>query len=393
MGEEHARGAEPGDALAATSSADANPTDRADGETVITQQLIAKCATRAETLGLGKVLVPIICALALWTLRLLEVSLLAAREGARRQSSAELITCLQLMATWGGALLLSTVDLGDPASNALASDLSASLMWLGSVWWILKMGLRTLAEIKLPGRLDLERTAVCQNNQFVLHRNNEFMFLMLGETVLQIIVAISPGDVAKAGEDPFFNDAALTAAGGFVVAVCMMFSFRRMVAGQLENYERTNAGLQAQAKEAADFAAMIARTQGAAGERINREMGRGGAVSPNGTPMPNRPPPTSPSPRTSPSPGSPESPEGASAASKTSTTFAPAAAAGPTVAGGAGGGAAVPAQLVSSDGSNLSGNLMQSSERKPPTRGNSGAHWLDNVHCRYYQSSLQFNPD
>jgi protein phosphatase 1 regulatory subunit 42 len=49
MGEEHARGAEPGDALAATSSADANPTDRADGETVITQQLIAKCATRAET--------------------------------------------------------------------------------------------------------------------------------------------------------------------------------------------------------------------------------------------------------------------------------------------------------------------------------------------------------
>jgi hypothetical protein len=187
--------------------------------------------------------------------------------------------------------------------------------------------------------------------------------------VLQIIVAISPGDVAKAGEDPFFNDAALTAAGGFVVAVCMMFSFRRMVAGQLENYERTNAGLQAQAKEAADFAAMIARTQGAAGERINREMGRGGAVSPNGTPMPNRPPPTSPSPRTSPSPGSPEPPEGASTASKTSTTFAPAAAGGPTVAGGAGGGAAVPAQLVSSDGSNLSGNLMQSSERKPPTRG------------------------
>ena len=46
MGEEHARGAEPGDAVAATSTGD----DHAplDGVT-ITQSLIAKCATRAET--------------------------------------------------------------------------------------------------------------------------------------------------------------------------------------------------------------------------------------------------------------------------------------------------------------------------------------------------------
>ena len=47
MGEEHARGAEPGDAVAATSTGD-DPRDPRDGVT-ITQSLIAKCATRAET--------------------------------------------------------------------------------------------------------------------------------------------------------------------------------------------------------------------------------------------------------------------------------------------------------------------------------------------------------
>ena len=48
MGEEHARGAEPGDAVAATSTGDDPRDPRTDGVT-ITQSLIAKCATRAET--------------------------------------------------------------------------------------------------------------------------------------------------------------------------------------------------------------------------------------------------------------------------------------------------------------------------------------------------------
>ena len=36
--------------------------------------------------------------------------------------------------------------------------------------------------------MPIERTWVLNNPAFVAHRNNEFMFLMLGEAVLQIII-------------------------------------------------------------------------------------------------------------------------------------------------------------------------------------------------------------
>ena len=35
--------------------------------------------------------------------------------------------------------------------------------------------------------LSVERTAVCANMGFVFHRNNEFMFLMIGEGVLALV--------------------------------------------------------------------------------------------------------------------------------------------------------------------------------------------------------------
>ena len=167
------------------------------------------------------------------------------REGARRQSAGELLTCLELMVLWGVALALSATSFETASANALASDMAATLMWVGNLWCICKPGLRTIAELALPGALPLERTTVCPNSGFTLHRNNEFMFLMLGETLLQIVVAIDPGSVGSEGEEY----AVLTAAGGFIVAVCMMSSFRAMVRGQLDNYQRTNTGLAAQAAE------------------------------------------------------------------------------------------------------------------------------------------------
>lgn len=81
---------------------------------------------------------------------------------------------------------------------------------------------------------------------------------MLGETVLQIVVAIAPGEVIKspaAGVDPLFNVAGATAACAFVLAVCMMFSFRALIRGQLIGYSKTNMGLATQAKEAEELEA------------------------------------------------------------------------------------------------------------------------------------------
>ena len=113
-------------------------------------------------------------------------------------------------------------------------------------------------EIKFPAdALPLERAAVCANTGFVLHRNNEFMFLMLGETVLQIVVAISPGEVVPPGQDALINVSTATACLGFMLAVCMMFSFRTMVSGQLEGYGRTNTGLEQKAKETEELMSQV----------------------------------------------------------------------------------------------------------------------------------------
>jgi hypothetical protein len=153
------------------------------------------------------------------------------------------------MTIWTAALILSRYDFADPTTNANASDAAAALMWAGNFWYVWKLAFRTIMQLAYPGALPIERQHVCANTGFALHRNNEFMFLMLGETVLQIIVAVDPGEVARPGEDPFFNVSVGVAAAGFVIAASMMFSFRSMVRGQIENYDRTNAGLANQGRE------------------------------------------------------------------------------------------------------------------------------------------------
>jgi len=130
---------------------------------------------RDDSLGPARVLVPVLCALLVWMFRIGEISLINQREGARRQSANEFFTCLQMFCIWAGAIVLSTVDFGDAASNASASDASAALMWLGNLWWYWKLGLYTVAELFIPGGLTIERSAVCANTGFVIHRNNEFM--------------------------------------------------------------------------------------------------------------------------------------------------------------------------------------------------------------------------
>jgi hypothetical protein len=151
--------------------------------------------------GLARVLVPILLALGLWLVRVLEIALLSPREAARRQSSAEVVLLLQLCAIWGAAFLLSTASFDE--FNDEMSDLAAGLVWigalprlthcppprgdrcplptdgvalcalLGALWWIVRPAIRTWAEIKFPKQsLPMERSAVCGNAGFMLHRNN-----------------------------------------------------------------------------------------------------------------------------------------------------------------------------------------------------------------------------
>jgi hypothetical protein len=109
----------------------------------------------------------------------------------------------------------------------------------------------------LPGpHLSLERTAVCNNMGFIAYRNNEFMFLMLGETVLQIVASspltidevygggsgsgsssipneLSIGGVSELIRNSLASETAAAASAGLVLAVSMMFSFRQMVHREL----------------------------------------------------------------------------------------------------------------------------------------------------------------
>ena len=204
---------------------------------------------RHPSLGLSRVLIPITGAFCVWMARIAEIALLSTRECARRQSSVELITCCQILVLWGGALVLSMHDFGDPLTNARMSDCAAALMWIGNLWWLWKQAFRSLIKLALSGSLPLERMQVCANAGFNIHRNNEFMFLMLGETVLQIVVAIAPRAEAASDGEPFVTVRVGTAGVGFVIAMFMMFFFRIMVSGQLTSYGKTNRGLANQTEE------------------------------------------------------------------------------------------------------------------------------------------------
>ena len=162
--------------------------------------------------------------------------------------------CGQVMVLWLVAYVLVSHDFGTATQNAHASDSGAALLLLGCVWWLAKQAWRTVTQMSVgTGALPLERSIVCANNGFILHRNNEFMFLMLGETVLQIVIGVSDDLAFESSRESFFNTKAVTATAGFVLAGCMMLSFRAMVAGQLLTYQRTNRGLTKEVEDADSF--------------------------------------------------------------------------------------------------------------------------------------------
>ena len=199
--------------------------------------------------GLSRVLVPVLVGLVIWIGRTAELALLSEREAARRASSTELIAMAQVLLMWGAALACSMADTpGDADLHAQLCDLSAALMWAGNLWWTWKQAHPAMCQLLMVRgdgvpRLPIERTVVPSNSGFQLSRDNEFMFLMLGETTLQIVIATADTHIEPNGNDlwaSLLTGVTLTAVVGFLLAVAMMFSFRQMVAGQLSAYRRTN---------------------------------------------------------------------------------------------------------------------------------------------------------
>ena len=196
----------------------------------------------------------------LWLLRIGELALRSAREGARRQSASELICGCQILICWSLALVGNQLDFGDTDSNEWVSDISALLIWAGAVLWVWGQIARPLRELLLPGpHLPLVRSCVAPNAVFFHHRTNEFMFLMLGETVLQvphpsprlnpplkpcarascvvtqIVIGTNARGTDEGRSDPTLFALTLVTGGmAFVIATCMMSSFRTVVGSQTE---------------------------------------------------------------------------------------------------------------------------------------------------------------
>ena len=83
---------------------------------------------------------------------------------------------------------------------------------------------RTFVRVDFPK----DSSAVPTNIEFTIHRLNEFMMLMLGETILSITIAPSPfaKDGVEYSEDHYGRvEHYVTFTAGFIICLCMTFSF------------------------------------------------------------------------------------------------------------------------------------------------------------------------
>ena len=139
--------------------------------------------------GVSMHLLWVMSGLGLWMLRTCEVAFYSPREAARRESLAEVIAMLQVLGMLTFAMILVLINFGDADSNADASDWAAVVIWCANLLWIFKRASRASVYLLIPGVRIVDRLMTSANGVFTFHRNNEFMFLMLGESVLQMAIA------------------------------------------------------------------------------------------------------------------------------------------------------------------------------------------------------------
>jgi len=203
----------------------------------------------------------------MWMFRSLEVAVFAKRESSRRQGSADAMALLGVLLFWLGAhfaaywdtlehtdspeisirAIVGALQKDTASSNSgssteypyhvkdsLQDDVSTALMWAGNLFYMCKLVQRPLL-LKLFGDkgMGVEQTMTPSNLGFLIHRCNEFMFLMLGEGVLAMVAAYSN---ISTEDSAVFNSTTLTAGASFIVVICMCQSFQMMLQMQFKVY-------------------------------------------------------------------------------------------------------------------------------------------------------------
>jgi len=167
------------------------------------------------------------CSTLLWMTRYLHIAVCHPLELARRDASHQIINLLSQVVCVAIAWGLSAWSFDHEHTEDEKEDSHMGVCVLLFICPFLP-ALRNMVRSIVGGA---PLAAVIQsyssplNGEFIMHRANEFMMLMLGETVLQLVISHAPE--GGLGEDPFHKSAEQRAfiaciIGGSIIAFCML---------------------------------------------------------------------------------------------------------------------------------------------------------------------------
>ena len=166
-------------------------------------------------------------AVALWLLRYLEIAVFSHDQASRRYAASIFVDETGVLVCWTLAYLVGsrTSTPSDDAVLLRSVDVGvALLLLLGAIWPELRAYWRVKRMALFPGDwLPAQLTRVPFNVEFAIHRFAEFMMLMVGETVLQLVLA-EPNATDKdvsALEAQVVH--VLTLISGFAISVLMLY--------------------------------------------------------------------------------------------------------------------------------------------------------------------------
>ena len=140
---------------------------------------------------LGIFLIVLTCAQGLWLMRWLEIAVFSRDEESRRFSALRLVDDGPVLIWW----LLAWLNFNRSLDGVHAYGVPVCLI-IGAYWTDIRLNVRVHRMAILRGcdpdgevrHIPKERTRVPMNVEFAIHRLNEFMMLMVGEGVLQLVI-------------------------------------------------------------------------------------------------------------------------------------------------------------------------------------------------------------
>ena len=174
----------------------------------------------------------LLAAVALWLLRYLEIAVFSHDQASRRYAASMFVDETGVLVCWTLAYLAGART-STPSAGVDIDVLNRSvdvgvalLLILGAVWPELRAYWRVKRMALFPGDwLPAQLTRVPFNVEFAIHRFAEFMMLMVGETVLQLVLAepnATDRDVSALEAQVVH---VLTLISGFAISVSMLYSF------------------------------------------------------------------------------------------------------------------------------------------------------------------------